>query len=249
MLVTEPHNKERRSRDAPQADFGSYTPGIRRIVEAAIADLRLHDEHFAGHDESEWQTQYSLLNHHERVRIVMADLGRAHGRCERDILIGEIAAQLHDTGKMDDECRMYRINRKLSPDEKPAVDTHPDRSGEYVRKLKSRVRPEDYPLIEDAYPIICSHHKPYLIQNPRLRAIGVDLHLADIFVSVQEFRFRPGLSVNLAVDALQEMVEIKLKDPLYEECSDMLLAGIWRIVQLYAVDLKKLTEEFRPSGS
>lgn len=222
--------------------------GIRRIVGLAIDDLRIHDERFTGHDESEWQSRYSLENHHERVRSVMAQLGKAHLRSERDILIGEIAAQLHDTGKMDEECVSYRRNRQLMPEERPLVDSHPSRSGEYIRKLKSRVRPEDYPLLDDAYPIVCSHHKPYLIDNPRLRVIGFDLHLADIFVSVQEDRHRPGLSQFLAIDALQEMVEMRIREPHYEAHSHELLRSMRILSSLYGVNLRNLEEQLKPDA-
>jgi hypothetical protein len=232
MLVTQPEKKERRVRSLQPTEVGLYNPGIRRIIENGIADLKLHDELFIGLRESEWQTKYSLLNHHERVRSVVARLGQAHRRNDRDVLIGELAAQFHDIGKIDPEMRIYRVNRYLSSDEKPVVDTHAERSARILRKLKQKVRPEDYPMIDEAEVIVCSHHQPYVIENQRLRSIGMDLHLADIFVSVQEDRHRPGLSQFGAIEMLQQIVDDKLREPQYEACSHELMRSQVRLVNL-----------------
>lgn len=246
MLVTEPFKEKRRA--LQPTEVGVYNPGLRRVVERAIEELGAHDLEFSHFDRVHWQTAYSLLNHHEQVRSVMARLGRAWRRNERDVLIGEIAAQLHDIGKLDEACKLYRINRGLTTEEKSIVDTHAPRSGDYINRVKNMIRAEDYPVMEDTRVVVCSHHDPRLVENARLRRISFDLHLADVFVTCQEDRpTGPARGMSQALDEVHKTVDREI-GRMEEHLQYELLASMVMITQIYSVDLRKMEDDLKPDA-
>lgn len=192
-----------------------HPSGARRILDIAAHDLMSHDAIFRTMDKEKWQTEYSLFYHHELDRQIMELMCYEQRLGRSQILLSELAALVHDTGKIDKECWAYRLNRKLSHLEKMAVDTHGARTGTYINRLKRYIRREDHHLIDMVESIATAHHKPYLIRDPHLRQIGFNLKFADIFISLTENRDRPKISTYMAILAIKKEVESLRSDPRY----------------------------------
>jgi hypothetical protein len=232
-----------RRRFPPYAQ-GEYSLGITRLESLAQKAIDEHDHSFSDLDDEEWQVKYSLKNHIARVAMVAKKMAQARHRSTVQIEVCRIAGLFHDIGKIDDECKLYRVNRSLLPDEKLLVDKHADYSGKWLLRMVPYVRREDYAFLLEAYLLVIGHHQPYMIQVSHLREMAYDLMFADIFVSIQEDRNRPGLDLWKAVDFVERL------DPAAKD------SGHWPHQKL--IELSKRTiswlygnnmEEANPFGS
>ncbi|MHB1330698.1 MAG: hypothetical protein ACYCY6_01890 [Minisyncoccota bacterium] len=217
--------------ELPKSQFYSF--GVRRIIEVTARKLRLHDATFKRKDKRLWQTGYSLFRHHEMDRQVVSLMSSKQGLSRFETFISELAAQLHDTGKLDKECWVYRLNRKLSPMEKMAIDTHSARTGLYVKKMKKYMCSEDYSIIDLVYPVASSHHRPFLIKDSKLRQIGFNLKFADMLVSRTENRDRPGIPTFMAVEAIKVEMESLKSDSRYTPFACEMERSFTTIVSLF----------------
>lgn len=230
-----------------------YSAGIIRIVKMAEDALAEHDQLFKDLDAKEWQTSYSLRRHHAQVGLVMKSIGKARRRNQRDTSIGQVAGLLHDIGKIEEECILYRKNRRLTPEEKTIVDRHAPNSGSYVLGLKFRVRPEDHAFLDEVFEIVARHHAPYEIQDERLREIAYDLKIADIFVSVQEERRsiqRDRGDTRMGTMGAVEFIEctnICEENERHKENMSFILKSKRTIAWLYGLNLASIDEEFDPN--
>ncbi|MDB5194282.1 MAG: metal dependent phosphohydrolase [Parcubacteria group bacterium] len=227
---------ERRQAKLLLPEFGAYTPGILRVEVKTAESLKAHDETWGTSDSNVWQSDYSLGHHSRKLSKVMGDIGTTRGRSDRQIMLGRVAGLLHDVGKLDEACRIYRVKRELTPEERAEIDKHAGISGDYVLKQMSDVRPEDRIFLADVHPIVRYHHAPWLIRDPELRELGFDLKIADIFVSMMEHRHRPGLSQFQAVEALEEVVLRMMKDATLGKFSLEIQASMQTIMNKYGVD-------------
>ncbi|MDQ3089640.1 MAG: HD domain-containing protein [bacterium] len=199
--------KEDRREILPEInDVGTYSQGIKRVENRATSDLLGHDTFWKDAEKGKWLTEYSLYEHSLKLANIMFAVSEARGRDERSIMVGSVAALLHDMGKLDETCNVYRLNRVLTPEERVLINRHAEFSAHYVLKRMSDVRPSDRAFLMDVYPIVRYHHQPWLISDPYLREIGSDLNLVDVFGSLIENRHRPGLSQFRAVDAVEEII-------------------------------------------
>lgn len=228
-----PPTLERRAEN--QKLSGPYTEGIVRVEKLAIEDLGNHDEELGKIQDEAWQGKYSLLNHSIRVSQVMVAIGEMERETDEQILLGCIAGLLHDTGKMAPECHLYRRNRALNSDEKRIIDTHADHSRIYVLGTMSKVRPGDRALLGDVANVAKFHHMPGGLLDPFLRKKAFRLRMADMFISFQEDRHRPGLSQFQAVDTLEDIVERELENPYWARYDFDLRSSVAAIAKLYGV--------------
>ncbi len=195
---------------------------LEKIVEIARNDLRLHDELLKTLNRPAWQADYSLHDHHDRVRLAVLKMSRFQNLSARDIFIAELSAQFHDYGKIDKECWGYRRNRKLSLEERINVDKHAKKTGEWLKKIKLMARPEDHEILEAVQVVSVSHHHPHTIRKAELRRIGFNLLIADNFVSRMELRHRPALSELDALAEVEKDVNNLKKSPDYSALTNEL---------------------------
>lgn len=186
---------------------GSYSPGIKRVEDVAVAELIAHDLEFKGTDPEKYQAWYDLYEHCEKVRVVMRKLGEAAGLSQPLIDVGCTAALLHDVGKTDQRCHVYRKNGPLTKLEYMDIDKHPDFSSSFVLDQMPHVRKQDWIYLSRVNVIILHHHKPWRIRNPVLRNIAWRLKLDDFFISGMENRHRPGRSQFQSIKKVKSLIE------------------------------------------
>lgn len=182
-----------------------------RIKKITIQQLSDHDRLFVNHDKSKWQTDYSLTEHCLTLARVVKSVSKERGKSKSDVYLAELAAMLHDVGKIEYICHLYRLNRFLDPEELISVHKHPRFSSLYVRSLRGSVRKEDYPILKDISLIVKNHHAPWRILRRNLRTVAWDIMVGDIFIAMQEKRHRVGLTQFEAVKVLAEAVSQTLR--------------------------------------
>lgn len=224
--------------------YGNYTYGIKRLEDAIRTRLLDHDKECsrAYGDNTIWQSGYSLLNHSFSLASIMVKIGQSLRRSEHHVVLGYIAALYHDIGKLHPSCHVYRANRKLTPEEKAAIDRHPEYSDKYLQESRSSVRVEDHLLLDEAHWLIRFHHKPWMILDPVLRKIAYNIKYADAFLSCTEDRHDPGLSSFNAVKDLHDFAAKELLDPIQKDYTLEVVTSYGVIERLYGLDLKRLSE-------
>lgn len=232
--------KERRALDSELSPVGSYTPGIKRLETEIHTQIELHDEELEGQRNPGHISGYKLLEHSISVSRVMSVMGEERGRNLRDIELGRVAGLLHDIGKLDPTCHIYRLNEKFTPGQKAIIDTHADLSADLVLRKMPEVREIDRAFLADLHPIIRFHHQPWLIENPFLQEIGFDLKFADFFISLMENRHRPGLSQFQAIDAIEQIFRNEIEVFRFNEFSNQVESSFKAIKTRYGIDLNKL---------
>jgi hypothetical protein len=232
--------EERRQRILGPLDVGKYSPGIERVERRAKKDLEDHDHLCEIAENPEWFKDYSLLNHSIQVSSVMAAIGKARQRSENDIMIGRVAGLLHDMGKVEKSCHIYRLNRKLTAEEKLTIDKHSAFSGDYILDRMVDVRSEDRALLADIHLVVRYHHNPTKVGDPLLREKCFDLNRGDIFVSLMETRNRVGLDQFQAAVALEEITFRDLNESKFQGYALELQASVQTIVRLYGVNKSEL---------
>jgi hypothetical protein len=187
-------------------DPQTFSLGMKRLEKTVIRDLDEHDEPWSQRDSSVWQTWYSLKEHSVQVARLMAIVAQERGRSERGIDMSRIAGLLHDVGKIRKKCEAYRLNSVLNPEENALVALHAGYSAHYIVRMLSAVRAEDHAFLRQVLRIVRHHHTPWRVVQGGLRDIAWDVKVVDAFVSLQENRWRPGLSQQLAIEVLPEVV-------------------------------------------
>lgn len=226
--------EERRKRFLGPLDVGSYTPGIERVEKMIEKSLLEHDELCKKADNPEWYKDYSLLNHCNQVAQVMEKIGKARHRTEIKIITGRIAGLSHDVGKIEETIlRLYRLNRRLTDEEKVEMDKHSAFSGDYLLDRMVNVRSSDRVLLSEIHLIVRYHHNPEKVGDPSLREMCFDLNRADIFVSLMETRHRVGLDQFTAADALEEITLKDIKEARFKNHELELQASVQTIVRLF----------------
>ena len=208
-----PPSVERRSA-APQTNASPYNPVVARLEQEAIELLREHDQYWASVNSVIWQVEYRLLNHCEKLARMMERLGVEQGLDREALALRHSAGLLHDIGKANPACVYYRLRLSFTPEQRAELSRdHSDLSGKYVVERLAEVRPEDHEFIRTLYVPVRFHHRPHLIRDPVLRAIGFELKYADSFLSFQEDRERPGLGLSEALEALEMVAEQDKQKP------------------------------------
>lgn len=220
-MHTQMRYSERRFLAMPIAIFN---PGLERLLSLVDNDLREHDEEFSQFDKNEWQSEYSLRIHHQKVAEAMRMISEARGVTDSELALRTSAALMHDLGKLAPPCHVYRMDRKLTPHEMEEVRKHSLFSAEHVHKYRGVLRRENLPFVRDVSVLVLHHHEPHKIWWSYLRRMAWDLMLADALVALTETRGkREGLRLESALKKLPQ--EIKRKVPL-----------IWRI--LFFLEIK-----------
>jgi hypothetical protein len=227
---------ERRSND-PGPGFGSYTKGIERVELLVTEDLKVHDLECHHDSDPDWQNDYSLLLHSLTLSRVMRKVSTTLGRAAQITEVGGVAALFHDTGKLDPTCHIYRLNRKLNPEEYQAISRHADISGRYVLRRMADVRAEDRAFLSDVHWIVRYHHTPWNIRDPLLRQLGYDLKYSDAFLSKTENRHRPGMSQWQAVEWLQKFAHEEKRDTRQTECHSEISASAGILERIYGANV------------
>ncbi len=225
-------------RNISPSALGQYSPGIARLESLAQEAIDEHDSSFSNLDEEEWQVKYSLKNHIARVSMVVQRMAQARNRSPTQVEVCRIAGLFHDIGKLDEECKLYRVNRGLLPGEKLLVNKHADRSGKWLLRMVPYIRREDYTFLLEAYLLVIGHHQPYTIEVPVLREMAYDLMFADIFVSIQEDRNRPGLDLWSAVEFV-ERLDPASEDPGHLPHKELINLSKQTISWLYGTNMEE----------
>ncbi len=209
-LKNQNSREDRRRSNVRLPGLRIYSLGIVRESRVAEDVYIKHDEAFSHYDSEKWQTAYSLHEHCIIVSRVSATTTAERGGDEKEVSLSRIAGLLHDIGKLSEACHIYRLNRKLSLEEKRRVSKHARLSSIYILSRLRKVRPQDRKFLKRACVPIKWHHKPWRVIRPRLRMIAWDIMLSDIFTALMETRHRPGLSQFEAIEALPEVVAKKV---------------------------------------
>lgn len=205
-----------------------------------------HDTVWRARVDRGWMTWYSLADHSEQVGIVMDRISRARRRSERLIDLSRTAGKLHDIGKVDVRCEAYRRDGCITEEERLGLRRdHPIYSEEWLVKFSRSVRESDMPFINDLRPIVLYHHLPWEVEDPTLREICIDLHLADIFVSRQETRYKSGLSQFQALQKLEKEVHDKKHLPEFAHLHDDLDCSLQVIRERFGPDLDTISAQLR----
>jgi hypothetical protein len=176
------------------------SPGIERLKNMALQDLEEHDRRGLFADNSRWQTWYSLTKHSTQVGHALKKISEEEDMSPRDTNLSYVASIHHDVGKTTKQCEIYRLLKVFNKKERALIDLHPMYSKDYISSQLKYSRAEDHPFLRDEMEIVLNHHKPWRIYVANLRNIAWKLKAVDIFISLQEKRWRPGLSQDEAVE-------------------------------------------------
>lgn len=216
-MTANPPNQQERRANSHEFKVTAENPGIIRVQKIAVDALQRHDDQWKDADQSVWQVNYSLRNHCQKVQAVTHALAEHQELGDYAEGISLTAGLSHDVGKLDESCRLYRLNRKLTTKEKATVDKHAALSGVEILKAMDRVRPQDLELFTDVYHVVRFHHRPEMIEDPLLRQIGFNLNGADRFISLQEDRGdRLGRSQVKALEKTEADMRELMLDPIYD---------------------------------
>ncbi len=179
------------------------------IIRALVSALELKDSHTRGHSESVTRYAVALA---ERLKL-----------SPQEIESIEVAAILHDVGKIG--IHEYILNKpgKLNDEEWKEIKQHPEFSYKILKEV-------NFPW--DVNPIIYGHHERYDgkgypagLKGEKIPLGARILAVADTFAAMTSDRvYRKGLSKEVAIEELKRVAGTQLDPELVKVFVEMLMS-------------------------
>ena len=180
------------------------------IIRALVSALELKDSHTRGHSES--VTRYAVA------------LAKKLKLSPQEIESIEVAAILHDIGKIGVQESILNKPGKLNDEEWKEMKRHPEFSYKILKEV-------NFPW--DIKPLIYAHHERYNGKGYPARLKGEKIPLgarilavADTFAAMTSDRaYRKGLSKEMAIEELKRVAGTQLDPELVKVFVEMLMSG------------------------
>lgn len=203
------------------------TSVTEELLDLMVAAIEARDPYTSGHSK--------------RVARASKIIARALGLKPEQVERVEVAALLHDVGKIDEQfARILAKEGRLTPDEWETMKKHPVRSAELVGMLTS---------LKDIVPAVRHHHENWDGTGYPANLKGNDIPLAsriimfaDTLDAITTDRpYRKRLSIE---DARSEFVKFRGKQFDPQICDRVVSADVW--MELYsAIEAERAEEEVR----
>jgi len=180
------------------------------IIRALVSALELKDSHTRGHSES--VTRYAVA------------LAKKLKLFPQEIESIEVAAILHDVGKIGVQESILNKPGKLNNEEWKEMKRHPEFSYKILKEV-------NFPW--EIKPVIYAHHERYNGKGYPARLKGEKIPLgarilavADTFAAMTSDRaYRKGLSKEMAIEELKRVAGTQLDPELVKVFVEMLMSG------------------------
>ena len=180
------------------------------IIRALVSALELKDSHTRGHSES--VTRYAVA------------LAKKLKLSPQEIESIEVAAILHDIGKIGIQESILNKPGKLNDEEWKEMKRHPEFSYKILKEV-------NFPW--EIKPVIYAHHERYNGKGYPARLKGEKIPLgarilavADTFAAMTSDRaYRKGLSKEMAIEELKRVAGTQLDPELVKVFVEMLMSG------------------------
>lgn len=203
------------------------TSVTEELLDLMVAAIEARDPYTSGHSR--------------RVARASKIIARALGLKPELVERVEVAALLHDVGKIDEQfARILAKEGRLTPEEWDTMKKHPDRSAELVGMLTS---------LKDIVPAVRHHHEnwdgtgyPASLKGNDIPLASRIIMFADTLDAITTDRpYRKRLNID---DARSEFLKFRGKqfDPVICDC--VVSPGVWD--ELYAsIELERIEEASR----
>jgi len=179
------------------------------IIRALVSALELKDSHTRGHSEA--VTKYT------------AALAKKLKLSPQEIESIEVAAVLHDIGKIGVQESILNKSEKLDDEEWKEIKRHPEFSYKILKEV-------NFPW--DVKPIIYAHHERYDgkgypagLKGEKIPLGAKILAVADTFAAMTSDRaYRKGLSKEMAIEELKRVAGTQLDPELVKVFVEMLMS-------------------------
>jgi putative nucleotidyltransferase with HDIG domain len=180
------------------------------IIRALVSALELKDSHTRGHSEA--VTRYAVA------------LAKKLKLSPQEVESIEVAAVLHDIGKIGVQESILNKPEKLDDEEWKEVRRHPEFSYKILKEV-------NFPW--EIKPLIYAHHERYNGKGYPARLKGEKIPLgarilavADTFAAMTSDRaYRKGLSKEMAIEELKRVAGTQLDPELVKVFVEMLMSG------------------------
>ncbi|MBU4361102.1 HD domain-containing protein [bacterium] len=180
------------------------------IIRALVSALELKDSHTRGHSDSVTRYAVALA---ERLKL-----------SPQEIESIEVAAVLHDIGKIGVQESILNKPEKLDDEEWKEVRRHPEFSYKILKEV-------NFPW--DVKPIIYAHHERYDgkgypsgLKGEKISLGARILAVADTFAAMTSDRaYRKGLSKEAAIEELKRVAGTQLDPKITEVFIEILRSG------------------------
>jgi HD-GYP domain-containing protein (c-di-GMP phosphodiesterase class II) len=146
--------------------------------------------------------------HSERVKDYSMVIGRSLGFSAAELERLEIAAMLHDVGKIGIDDRILRKPTNLTPDEFEIMKTHPDKGAAILSQIEQ---------LRDIIPGMRAHHEnydgsgyPQGLKGEEIPLLGRVITVADTFDAMTTDRpYQKAFTLEFALNRIRTMASIK----------------------------------------
>jgi HD-GYP domain-containing protein (c-di-GMP phosphodiesterase class II) len=146
--------------------------------------------------------------HSERVKDYSMVIGRSLGFSAAELERLEIAALLHDVGKIGIDDRILRKPTNLTPDEFEIMKTHPDKGAAILAQIEQ---------LRDIIPGMRAHHEnydgsgyPQGLKGEEIPLLGRVITVADTFDAMTTDRpYQKAFTLEFALNRIRTMANIK----------------------------------------
>lgn len=194
---------ERQHRETTQAQLAS---ALTATIKAMAKTMESRDSYTAGHQE--------------RVAQIAVAMARKLGWNEARILGLEMAAIVHDIGKIAVPIEILTKPRRLSASEFALIKEHPETGYQILQEI-----PFPWPIAE----IVRQHHEkldgsgyPRGLKGAEILAEAQVLAVADIVESMASYRpYRPALGIERALDEIRNLSGTQLDEDIVACCLEL----------------------------
>lgn len=240
------------------AESGSFNAAIAYLFEQLTAELSHGLRAFAGRHQLElerqqretMQAQLSLVltatikamaktmesrdsytsGHQERVALLAVAMARKLGWDEHRIRGLEMAAIVHDIGKIAVPIEVLTKPRRLSESEFALIKEHPETGFQILNEI-----PFPWPIAQ----IVLQHHEkldgsgyPLGLHGAQILPEAQMLAVADIVESMASYRpYRPALGIDKALDEIRELSGSKLNAEMVACCLELFIVDHYQLPQ------------------
>jgi HD-GYP domain-containing protein (c-di-GMP phosphodiesterase class II) len=153
--------------------------------------------------------------HSERVKDYSLVIGRSLGYSAAELERLEIAALLHDVGKIGIDDRILRKPTNLTPDEFEIMKTHPDKGAAILAQIEQ---------LRDIIPGMRAHHEnydgsgyPQGLKGEDIPLLGRVITIADTFDAMTTDRpYQKAFTLEFALNRIRTMANIKYDPKIVE---------------------------------
>ncbi len=146
--------------------------------------------------------------HSERVKDYSMVIGRSLGFSAAELERLEIAALLHDVGKIGIDDRILRKPTNLTPDEFEIMKTHPDKGAAILAQIEQ---------LRDIIPGMRAHHEnydgsgyPQGLKGEEIPLLGRVITVADTFDAMTTDRpYQKAFTLEFALNRIRTMANVK----------------------------------------